>query len=257
MLLIPAMDLVAGRCVRLYQGDFAAETRYELEPAALYERYRQLGASWLHVVDLDGAREGRGMNRELILALSGRGALQLQVGGGVRSTEDIADLIEHGVARVVIGSIAVTDPPRVCEWLDRFGCERVCLAFDVRHEGGEPLVRTHGWRSASALDLWQAVEPFRAHGLRHVLCTDIERDGALAGPNLALYRSALERCPELAWQASGGVRDAGDLEALAALGMPAAVSGKALLEERISHEELRPFLPNASFPASTCATVRS
>ncbi|MGH8218932.1 MAG: 1-(5-phosphoribosyl)-5-[(5-phosphoribosylamino)methylideneamino] imidazole-4-carboxamide isomerase [Steroidobacteraceae bacterium] len=250
MLLIPAIDLRHGRCVRLFKGDFGAETRYELEPHELLGRYRALGASWLHVVDLDGAKDGTLANRSIIVALASQPAVNVQVGGGVRSAETIHDLLSHGIDRVVIGSAAIEQPRDVEGWIARFGPERVCLAFDVRLDaGGVPRVRTRGWTEGGTLSLWEAVEPFRTSCLRHVLCTDIDRDGALAGPNLDLYREALERFPELAWQASGGVRDAADLAALARIGIGAAVSGKALLEERITPEELRPFLQSASSPA--------
>ncbi|HTV52523.1 MAG TPA: 1-(5-phosphoribosyl)-5-[(5-phosphoribosylamino)methylideneamino] imidazole-4-carboxamide isomerase [Steroidobacteraceae bacterium] len=257
MLLIPAMDLRGGHCVRLFQGDFAAETRYELTPEQLLERYRAWGAQWLHVVDLDGARSGVLANRAIVLGLAARGLLRLQVGGGLRSTEVLEDLLDAGIERVVVGSAAVEDPTSVIQWLGRFGAERLCLAFDVHLVRGEPRVRTRGWQEGGAVSLWDAIEPFRALGLRHVLCTDIERDGALSGPNLELYRRARTRLPELAWQASGGVRDAADLHALAALGVHAAISGKALLEQRIPLKELQPFLPNASSPASTSATGKS
>jgi phosphoribosylformimino-5-aminoimidazole carboxamide ribotide isomerase len=258
MLLIPALDLRAGRCVRLFQGDFNAETRYPLEPQGLLAHYRALGASWAHVVDLDAARDGDANNRALILQLAAQGILQLQVGGGVRSAQTAAELFDAGVARIVVGSAAVERPQEVIAWLERFGPERLCLALDVRlDKRGEPWVHTHGWRAGGGQILWQVLEPYLAHQLQHVLCTDIERDGALRGPNLELYRRALARLPQLAWQASGGVRDAADLKALAALGLPAAISGKALLEQRISPEELRPFLPNASSPVSTSVTARS
>jgi phosphoribosylformimino-5-aminoimidazole carboxamide ribotide isomerase len=257
MLLIPAIDLRNGRCVRLYQGDFDAETRYPAAPQELLARYRALGASWLHVVDLDGAKDGALANRAIIMELAAQTGLRLQVGGGVRSGQVIEDLLAHGVARVVVGSAAVERPDEVASWLGRYGSEHICLAFDVRlNADGEPVVRTRGWTESGKLTLWQALEPFIAVGLKHVLCTDIERDGALTGPNLSLYRTAAQRFPLLAWQASGGVRDAADLTALAQINVAAAVSGKALLEERITAEELRPFLPNASFPASTSATAR-
>lgn len=250
MLLIPSIDLRHGRCVRLLKGDFAAETRYELEPHELLGRYRALGASWLHVVDLDGAKDGALANRAIIVALASQPAVSVQVGGGVRSAETAHDLLGHGVDRVVVGSAAIERPSEVAGWIAHFGPERVCLAFDVRVDAAHvPRVRTRGWTEGGTLSLWEAVEPFRACGLRHVLCTDIDRDGALGGPNLELYREALERFPELAWQASGGVRDAADLTALAGTGISAAVSGKALLEERMTPEELRPFLRSASSPA--------
>jgi len=258
MLLIPAIDLRNGRCVRLFKGDFNAETRYEYEPMELLDRYRGYGATWLHVVDLDGAKDGVLANRATILALAARKALRIQVGGGMRSAEVIEDVLAHGVDRVVIGSAAVERPAEVAGWLRRFGPDRVCLALDVMMDtDGEPKVRTRGWTEGTGVTLWSALEPFLADGLKHVLCTDIDRDGALSGPNLGLYRRTLERFPQISWQASGGVRDAADLAALDGIGMAAAVSGKALLEQRITSEELRPFLPNASSPASTSATARS
>jgi phosphoribosylformimino-5-aminoimidazole carboxamide ribotide isomerase len=247
MLLIPAIDLRNGRCVRLFQGDFDAETRYELSPHELLLRYRSLGASWLHVVDLDGAKDGILSNRTIILALASQPAVSIQVGGGVRSAEVIDDLLRHGVDRVVIGSAAVERRDEVAGWFARFGAERLCLAFDVRlDDAGIPRLRTRGWKEASELSLWEAVDAYLPHGLCHVLCTDIARDGALTGPNVELYAEGVRRYPQLAWQASGGVRSAADLSALAKAGAAAAVSGKALLEERITSEELRPFLPNAS-----------
>ncbi|MGH8288142.1 MAG: 1-(5-phosphoribosyl)-5-[(5-phosphoribosylamino)methylideneamino]imidazole-4-carboxamide isomerase [Steroidobacteraceae bacterium] len=258
MLLIPAIDLRAGCCVRLYQGDFGSETRYAYSPPELLEKYRALGASWVHVVDLEGARAGVLANREVILELARQPGLRLQVGGGIRSTEAIRELIGSGIERVVIGSAAVERPDEVIGWMRRFGAERVCLALDVKCDWhGQPQVRTRGWQAGTAMSLWEALQPYPAAGVRHVLCTDIERDGALSGPNLGLYREAVERFPRLAWQASGGVRDSADLEALARIGVAAAVSGKALLEERIRPEELRTYLPDASFPASTSATVGS
>jgi phosphoribosylformimino-5-aminoimidazole carboxamide ribotide isomerase len=257
MLLIPAIDLRGGRCVRLYQGDFAAETRYPCDPQELLANYRALGAPWVHVVDLDGAQHGARANRDAILRLAACSPVQLQVGGGVRSVQAIEELLAGGVARVVIGSAAVQRREEVLSWLERFGPEQLCLAFDVRFEGGEPQVCTQGWTERAGASLWEAIARYPAGSFRHLLCTDVERDGALLGPNLELYRAALAHARELAWQASGGVRDSADLAALARVGVAAAVSGRALLEKRISREELRPYLHDASSPASTCATAGS
>jgi phosphoribosylformimino-5-aminoimidazole carboxamide ribotide isomerase len=258
MILIPAIDLRGGRCVRLFQGDFGAETRYEHEPHELLARYRDLGASWLHIVDLDGAKDGSRANRAIITALAAQQAVRLQVGGGVRSEATLEKLLREGVGRVVVGSLAVEQPENVAEWLERYGADRICLAFDVRlDEGGIPRVRTRGWAEETAVSLWNAVAHLPAKHVKHVLCTDIERDGALTGPNVELYRQAVARFPYVAWQASGGVRNASDLAALAQTGVAAAVSGKALLEQRITSEELRPFLQDASSPASTYATDKS
>jgi phosphoribosylformimino-5-aminoimidazole carboxamide ribotide isomerase len=258
MLLIPAIDLRKGRIVRLFQGDFDAETRYEYQPHELLLRYKGLGATWLHVVDLDGAKDGALANRSIIVALASQNSVRLQVGGGIRSSATIEDLFDQGVNRVVIGSTAVERPDEVNEWLVRYGPDRVCLAFDIKiDDGGVPRVRTRGWTEGTTLSLWGAIARFPADRLKHVLCTDIARDGALTGPNIDLYREAATRFPYLQWQASGGVRNASDLAALADTGVAGAVSGKALLEERITSQELRPFLQDASFPASMSATVRS
>ena len=246
MQLIPSIDLRGGHCVRLYKGAFDAETRYELDPLQLLQRYADQGARWLHVVDLDGARDGVMGNRDLLARMAALQRLHIQVGGGLRSQAVIDDLIGLGVARAVIGSAAVEQPDIARSALRRLGADGVCLAIDVRVDaGGVPRVRTRGWVTEHPLSLWELIAQFQADGLRHVLCTDIERDGALGGPNFALYEEGLRRCPGIAWQASGGVRDAADLAALARLGVAAAISGKALLEGRMTTEELQPFLRDA------------
>jgi phosphoribosylformimino-5-aminoimidazole carboxamide ribotide isomerase len=246
MRLIPAIDLKDGRCVRLLKGRFDQATLYPTDALSLQSKYRELGADWLHVVDLDGARLGTAGNRDIIFKLLEAQALKIQVGGGLRNTAAVAAMLNAGVSRVVIGSIAIMDADLVKQWLDQFGADRIALAFDVNMDANAtPFVATHGWQLASSITLWNALAPYAQCGLRHVLCTDIGRDGAFNGPNLELYREALRRHPRIEWQASGGVRDARDLESLAAIGTAAAISGKALLEERITREELRPFLPNA------------
>ena len=256
MLLIPAIDICEGRCVRLYQGDFSQRTRYAPTPATLLGRYETWGVPWAHVVDLDGARFGLRSHHSLITGLATVTAVSLQVGGGVRSGSDIQMLLGSGVSRVVIGSAALERPREVIGWLEEFGSDRMCLAFDVRSAGLLPLVRTHGWKRAAGISLWDALVPYRSHA-RHILCTDIARDGTLFGPNIDLYREAVTRFPQFAWQASGGIRSAEDLQSLQDTGVAAAISGKALLEERIPIEELKPFLPDALSPASTSETVRS
>jgi phosphoribosylformimino-5-aminoimidazole carboxamide ribotide isomerase len=249
MELIPAIDLRGGRCVRLLRGRFDAETSYSAAPPQLLERYRSLGAATVHVVDLDGARDGVPANRELIAQLAGAGTVRLQVGGGVRSQDTIAELLTLGVARIVLGSLAVTRPREVRTWLTQFGPERIVLALDVRHDQGRPMLASHGWERETGRSLWEilddTVDGYGASALRHVLCTDVECDGTLAGPNVGLYEAAVRRFPGIAWQASGGVRDVADLRALHAAGVSAVVSGRALLEERLPAEELGPFLQNA------------
>jgi phosphoribosylformimino-5-aminoimidazole carboxamide ribotide isomerase len=261
MILIPSIDLRNGRCVRLLKGNFDQETRYDLEPHELLQRYRALGATWLHVVDLDGAKDGRLANRSVIVRLASQKALHIQVGGGVRSKAVVDDLLRNGIDRVIVGSAAVEKPAEVQAWIKQYGAEKIGLAFDIRHVDGVPRVLTRGWTKESKLSLWEAIDSYLSslgeNGLKHVLCTDAELDGAMQGPAVGLYQEFTQRYPGLQLQASGGVRSAADLAALAAIGAAFAISGKALLEEAIKPAELRPFLPNASSPASTSATARS
>ena len=246
MILIPSIDLRNGRCVRLLKGDFDQETRYDLEPHELLQRYRALGASWLHVVDLDGAKDGRLANRSVVIRLASQKALNVQVGGGVRSAAVVDDLLRNGIDRVIVGSAAVENPGEVQAWMKRYGPEKIGLAFDIRHDaGGVPRVLTRGWTQESKLSLWEAIDSYLPHGLLHVLCTDAELDGAMQGPAVNLYKEFVKRYPRIQLQASGGVRSAADLASLAEVGSAAAISGKALLEEAIKPSELKPFLPNA------------
>ncbi len=243
MLLIPSIDVRGGHCVRLFKGDFAAETIYASSPIEVAQDYASRGARWLHLVDLDGARDGELTNRSALTQMTGVTGLSVQVGGGVRQRATVDELLSLGVARVVVGSAAVEQPDEVAAWLRDYGPERVCLAFDVRlDQSGVPQLQTRGWREATTISLFEAVERFAAHGLRHVLCTDIDRDGALAGPNVELYRQCAKRFPMIAWQASGGVRDNADLHALNDVGVAAAISGKALLEGRIDAQQMRQWL---------------
>jgi phosphoribosylformimino-5-aminoimidazole carboxamide ribotide isomerase len=251
MELIPAIDLRNGRCVRLLQGDFAAETIYSDDPGAVLDQYCALGARRVHVVDLDGARDGAQPNREAVFNLARKHAVKLQVGGGLRTLERVREFFDAGVERAVIGSVAISSPEEVLAWLQQSDPKRFVLALDVRIDSSNtPWLTTHGWQQTSSTVLWSAVERFVKHGIAHVLCTDVARDGALSGPNLELYAEAVRRFPELQWQASGGVSSARDLKSLRECGVAAVISGRAMLEHRMSPEELRPFLPNASFPAS-------
>lgn len=242
MRLIPSIDLRGGQCVRLLYGDFSRETVYDVEPQALAARYRMLGARWLHVVDLDGARDGAVANRDAIIEMAKIPKLSLQVGGGVRNLATVDELLSAGVARVVVGSAVIEKPVEVSTWMRFFGKARVCLALDVRVDAGDPMVQTRGWTQATEITLWRAVEQFLPSGLQHVLCTDVDRDGALAGPNTDLYQQCLSRYPKIKWQASGGIRDVTDLELLNGMGMAAAISGRALLEGHMGDVELRKWM---------------
>lgn len=246
MELVPSIDLRNGRVVRLHQGVFAVETRYRKTPAQLYRRYVAAGAQRVHIVDLDGARDGVAGNHATLRTLAGLKGMRIQAGGGVRHLADVVRLLDAGIERVVAGSVAIETPDKVADWITRFGADRIVAALDVRLVDGEtPRLASRGWQRLSKISLWDAVARLARSGLRHALCTDIARDGTMAGPNVVLYRECVARFPKLAWQASGGVRNAADLHALAAAGVSFAICGKALIEDRIPRRELVPFLPAA------------
>ncbi len=241
MEIIPAIDLLAGRCVRLFQGDFDKVTAYERDPVELAASYRAAGASRLHVVDLDGARTGTPRHLDVISAIAGTSGLAVQAGGGIRDARTVDAFLAAGVTRVVVGSVAVNEPATALDWIRYAGPERFVLAFDVRidRSSGEPMAVTHGWRDASGRCLWDLIEQFLAAGARHFLCTDVGRDGTLAGPNNTLYAECVQRFPAARIIASGGLASAADLPALAATGVGAVVAGRALLDGLLSLEEMR------------------
>ncbi|MBL8297724.1 MAG: 1-(5-phosphoribosyl)-5-[(5-phosphoribosylamino)methylideneamino]imidazole-4-carboxamide isomerase [Rhodanobacteraceae bacterium] len=230
--IIPAIDLRDGNVVRLRQGDYSQQTSYRVDPLRLAHDYAAAGAAWLHVVDLDGARAGSLANFRLIEALAGT-AVQLQAGGGVRSEDDLLRLFDAGVARVVLGSVAVREPARVETWLQRYGAERLCIALDTREENGVWRLPSEGWTQSEAPTLETLALRYAAAGAVHVLCTDIHRDGMLAGPNLYLYTRLRQLAPDLRVQASGGVRDIDDVRAVRELGLAGVVLGRSLLEGRL------------------------
>jgi phosphoribosylformimino-5-aminoimidazole carboxamide ribotide isomerase len=234
--IIPAIDLRAGKVVRLYQGDYGRQTHYPVDPLEQAHRYRAAGAEWLHVVDLDGARDGGGSHLELIAKIARAGS-RVQSGGGVRREEDLRRLFDAGVERVVVGSMAVREPAVVERWLADFGAERIVLALDARWKDGAWRVPTAGWTTDEGGLLDGLARHYAAAGARHVLCTDIDRDGTLQGPNLALYRHVHANEPGLRLQVSGGVRAIDDIPAARGTGAAAIVLGRALLEGRFTVEE--------------------
>jgi phosphoribosylformimino-5-aminoimidazole carboxamide ribotide isomerase len=243
---IPAIDLKDGKCVRLLRGDFEKTTVYDEDPVEVARRFTQLKTTDLHVVDLDGARSGTQQNREIVQSIAHETNLLIQLGGGIRDRETVTHWLQAGIARCVIGSLAATDPDLVKSMLAQYGGERIVLALDVSVDArGTPLVMTHGWTQSSNTSVFEYIDDFCDAGLKHVLCTDVGRDGAMAGPNIGLYVRILNRFPDLALQASGGVRGIRDLEMLRANGIPAAITGRALLEGKITAKELASFRQNA------------
>lgn len=236
--LYPAIDVRDGRVVRLAQGDYARETRYPADPFALAMAYADAGARWLHLVDLDAAREGGYTLLPLLQRIAGDGRLRVQTGGGVRADDDVQRILDAGAARVVVGSLSVKEPERVIGWLARFGSEALTVALDTRRDAdGTWRLPTHGWTQGSGGTLDELLDVYAGAGARHLLCTDIARDGMLGGPNFELYRRIASGWPMFAVQASGGVREAADVSAARDAGCDGIVLGRALLEARFTLAE--------------------
>ena len=230
---IPAIDMRGGQVVRLKQGDYAQQTTYAADPHELARRYADAGARWLHLVDLDGARSGRLDNLAVIESIAADG-MAIQAGGGVRAEADLQRLFDAGVRRVVLGSVAIRDPERVAGWLEHYGAGRLTLALDTRYLAGRWVLPSAGWTEVEARTLDELAPWYAARGARHLLCTDIDRDGMLSGFNLDLYRHLAHSVPQLAVQASGGVRSLDDIRAARAAGARGVILGRALLEGRFT-----------------------
>ncbi|MCP4044801.1 MAG: 1-(5-phosphoribosyl)-5-[(5-phosphoribosylamino)methylideneamino] imidazole-4-carboxamide isomerase [Gammaproteobacteria bacterium] len=235
MILIPAIDLLDGHCVRLLHGDFKQVTHYPDTPRKLAHKYADAGAAWLHVVDLAASRDGADADSSALFELLGQAPQFVQTGGGVRNVNDITRRLDAGAARVVIGSLSVTDSSGFVSWLKHFGAEKLVAALDIRiDDQGIPWPRIYGWTDRGDRDMWQLLDELADGGLKHLLCTDISRDGAMSGPNLDLYSAITNRYPNLHLQASGGVSSLDDLEQLKPTGAAGIITGKALLEKRFS-----------------------
>ncbi|MGH6952333.1 MAG: 1-(5-phosphoribosyl)-5-[(5-phosphoribosylamino)methylideneamino]imidazole-4-carboxamide isomerase [Vitreimonas sp.] len=237
MLIMPAIDLLGGACVRLSQGRFDAATKYGDDPLDLAAAFAAAGADWVHVVDLDGAREGRPVQHAALRRIARNSKIKIQCGGGVRQWGDVSALIDAGVARVAVGSAAVERADEVRHWIESFGIERVCCAFDVRPGGAGFEVTVRGWTAATGQALEQAFDRYPPGVLKHALVTDVSRDGVLGGANVELATQIRAMRPDIALQASGGVASLDDIDALRRAGASAAIVGRAFYERRFSLED--------------------
>lgn len=236
MIIYPAIDVLDGRVVRLAKGDFDAVTDYGDDPVAAARTWQSEGAEWVHMVDLSGARDGARRQHDLVAVVSKTG-LKVQTGGGVRTLEDVQSMLEAGAERVVVGSLAVSNPQTVIGWLTQFGPESIVAAFDVQIENGAAYPTLKGWTERSDRTLVELLNDYRRAGLKHALVTDVARDGMLEGPNTALYSDLIKARPEIHWQASGGVSSLADLQALRAANVPGAIVGRALFENKFRLSE--------------------
>lgn len=242
MRIIPAIDLKDGICVRLLKGDFDKVTEYSSNPVEVGARFSALDVEDLHIVDLDGARTGAQRNHSIVSEIARDTGLGIQLGGGIRTRDDVAAWLSSGVTRCVVGSVAIRDPATVMSWIEEFGSDAIVLALDVKlADSGLPMLTTQGWTEDTGTSLWECINAYDNAGVSHVLCTDVARDGAMSGPNFSLYVEILQRYPTLQLQASGGVRDIDDLELLREIGAPAAITGRALLDGAITAAEVAAF----------------
>lgn len=236
-MIIPALDLLNGHVVRLKQGDYARTTFFDVDPIKRIFDAANQGAGFIHIVDLEGARDPMKRQRALIAQIVKSSPLPIETGGGIRSDFDVENLLKLGVERVVIGSVAVSAPELVLGWVRRFGAERFTLALDVNLREGVPMVATHGWLRDSGLSLDTVLKPYLACGIAHVLVTDISRDGMMRGANNSLYAKLSQKYPDLDIIASGGISSLEDIRAVGRAGATSVVLGRALLEGRFTVEE--------------------
>ena len=237
-MIIPAIDLIQGKTVRLYQGSYDKTTEYEQTPLQLRDLYAEAGAGLLHLVDLTGAKNAADRQLELLTSLMKNAPLPVQVGGGVRTAADVEQLLTAGASRVVVGSVAIREPETVQGWLRTYGGDKIVLALDVSiNAQGDKTLPSHGWIEESTVTLEQVLDGFIAAGAKYVLCTDISKDGTLQGPNVALYAELTQKYPQIQWQASGGVGSLADIKALKPTGVAGVILGRALLEGKFTAQE--------------------
>jgi len=234
-MIIPAIDLIEGSVVRLYQGDYEQKTEYKLDPIDVVHNYADQGAQWLHIVDLTGAKDTSKRQLELIGKMVATNRMHFQAGGGIRSEEDVKQLLDIGVKRVVIGSLAVKEPELVKGWITKYGAEAIVLALDINiDESGNKFIATHGWQENSGVSIEVLLEDFLSVGAKHVLCTDISRDGTLQGANHQLYIEMTQQFPSVGWQASGGIGSLNDIVVLKPTKVSGVILGRALLEGKFT-----------------------
>lgn len=231
---IPAIDLIEGKCVRLTQGDYATSHVYAEDPVDMARRFEDMGFTRLHLVDLDGAKSRHVVNDHVLKAITRATKLIVDFGGGVKTDEDMARVLDAGAEMVTCGSIAVTQPDTVLGWMERYGAEHLILGADVK----DGKISINGWLEDSAYELMPFLQRYLDAGMMHVLCTDISRDGMLQGPATALYSSIMQAFPHCRLIASGGVSCIEDILQLDKAGVPAVVFGKAIYEGKIDMKEL-------------------
>lgn len=234
MKIIPAIDLINGQCVRLTKGDYDTKKVYNDDPLEIAKQFESAGFKRLHLVDLDGAKAGKVINLTVLKRICRNTTLNVDFGGGIKSDEDLEKVLNAGASQVTIGSLAVKDPQKVKEWIVKFGAEKIILGADVKDQ----MIAVSGWLETCNLELFDFIDAYYQLGIRHVLCTDISKDGMLEGPAHELYTELMKRFPDLQLIASGGVSGIEDVKRLNDDNIPAVVIGKAIYEGMINLNEL-------------------
>lgn len=237
MQIIPAIDIIDGKCVRLTEGDYAQKTIYNEDPLEVAKAFEAAGIQRLHLVDLDGAKAGAVKNWKVLESIALNTKLVIDFGGGIKTNADVALVFERGATLATIGSIAVANPTLFLSWVDVYGAERFFLGADVK----DNCIAVNGWMQTSNIAIDSFISDYLAQGISNIFCTDVSKDGRLEGPSTALYQSLIQLFPNLNLVASGGVSSLKDLETLKAIGCAGAIVGKAIYENRISLESLQQF----------------
>ena len=237
MKIIAAIDIMEGKCVRLTQGNFGKMKVYDEDPVDMARKFQDADLEYIHVVDLEGAQTGAVVNWQTLEDIRANTALRIDFGGGVKTTEDVEALLDLNIDRINVGSVAVREPEKFIEWIERFGAENFILSTDVK--GNE--IKVNGWQDKGGITIYDIIQQYEPSGIKHITCTDISADGTLGGPNFALYKKLLNRFPNMKFIASGGVASMEDLENLKYIGVQGVIIGKAIYEGRLSLEQLAAF----------------
>jgi phosphoribosylformimino-5-aminoimidazole carboxamide ribotide isomerase len=238
MIIIPAIDIIEGKCVRLTQGDYSQKKIYNEHPLEVAKKFEDAGLNRLHLVDLDGAKTGKVKNWKVLETIAGKTSLSIDFGGGIKTDKDVQIVFDSGAKLATVGSIAVKNEEEFVKWLLQFGAERFLLGADVKGE----KIAIHGWQETSDIWIYDFIEKYIQHGVKQIFCTDVSKDGKLEGPATDLYKNIIEKFPGLHFIASGGVSSIKDLEELEKIGCKAAIVGKAIYENKISLSELKAFV---------------
>lgn len=240
MRIIPAIDIIEGKCVRLSKGDYSTKKIYNESPLEVAKQFEAAGIQYLHLVDLDGAKSSHIVNYRILEQIASKTKLEIDFGGGLKSDEDLRIAFESGASQITGGSIAVKDPETFKEWLCTYGSEKIILGADAHHE----KIAISGWQEASGKEVIPFIQSYQKEGVTYVICTDISKDGMLEGPSFELYNRILGEIPAISLIASGGISHFDELPRLAELGCEGAILGKAIYEKRISLKQLENYILN-------------